>query len=285
MNNIYSTKTLHKLSIEIYWISHNKCNSSLKPTIILFIYQRPNRSKHATTTTTSSTSIRPIISVSETPATPTIITNALTTEAEQYDSIDAEATTIMTQLQIQGSHLDLTDNESEQVTTIICPNIITSTINTTIPSPSNSLPIPTIVIPQPMHSDVKRISFQHDVKFSDDDDDYERGGSGGCDGRMPKFNVIVEPPSPSVNDELRNQRINEIRRHSSHAPSLSTKEFEKEKDRRHSGFNPNLLGLDPEHMRFLNCSPAASRRISSGSLFKVSFVFVFLFIKISVVAD
>lgn len=195
---------------------------------------------------------------------------------EQYENTDAESISIA-RLQIQGSHLDLTDNESEQVTTIICPNIITSTASTTtstttIPSPSNSLPIPTIVIPQ--HSDVKRISFQHDVKFSDDDDDYERSGSGGGggsgDGRMPKFNVIVEPPSPSVNEELRNQRINEIRRHSSHAPSLSTKEFEKEKDRRHSGFNPNLLGLDSEHMKFLNCSPAASRRISSGSLFKVS---------------
>lgn len=249
---------------------------SLKPKqIIYFNYQRPNRSKHATTTTTSSASIRPIISVSETPATPTIITNALTTETEQYESTADAETATMIKLQIQGSHLDLTDNESEQVTTIICPTIITSTTTTTttIASPSNSLPIPTIVIPQPIHSDVKRISFQHDVKFSDDDDDYERGGGSGGDGRMPKFNVIVEPPSPSVNDELRNQRINEIRRHSSHAPSLSTKEFEKEKDRRHSGFNPNLLGLDPEHMRFLNCSPAASRRISSGSLFKVSFEF------------
>lgn len=40
------------------------------------------------------------------------------------------------------------------------------------------------------------------------------------------------------------------------------------KDRRHSGANPNTLGLDSEHMRFLNCSPAASRRISCGSLFK-----------------
>lgn len=38
--------------------------------------------------------------------------------------------------------------------------------------------------------------------------------------------------------------------------------------RRHSGNNPNLLGLDREHARFLGCSPAASRRISCGSLFK-----------------
>lgn len=60
-----------------------------------------------------------------------------------------------------------------------------------------------------------------------------------------------------------------MRRHSSHSPSLSPREYDKDKDRRHSGINPNLLGLDSEHMKFLNCSPAASRRISCGSLFKV----------------
>lgn len=64
------------------------------------------------------------------------------------------------------------------------------------------------------------------------------------------------------------QRINEIRRHSSHSPSLTVKEYETEKDRRHSGVNPNTLGFDQEHMRFLSCSPAATRRISCGSLFK-----------------
>lgn len=85
------------------------------------------------------------------------------------------------------------------------------------------------------------------------------------------MSVVVEPPSPEINSDLRIQRINEIRRHSSHSPSLTVKEYDKEKDRRHSGFNPNLLGLDSEHMRFLNCSPAATRRISCGSLFKVCF--------------
>lgn len=71
-----------------------------------------------------------------------------------------------------------------------------------------------------------------------------------------------------MGNTLRVQRINEIRRHSSHSPSLTVKEYDAEKDRRHSGVNPNSLGLDSEHMRFLNCSPAASRRISCGSLFK-----------------
>lgn len=83
-----------------------------------------------------------------------------------------------------------------------------------------------------------------------------------------KVQVFVDPPSPDMGNSLRVQRINEIRRHSSHSPSLTVKEYDAEKDRRHSGVNPNELGLDSEHMRFLNCSPAASRRISCGSLFK-----------------
>ncbi|XP_022220052.2 diacylglycerol kinase eta isoform X5 [Drosophila obscura] len=68
---------------------------------------------------------------------------------------------------------------------------------------------------------------------------------------------------------VRAMNASEIRRHSSHAPSsLAVREFDKDKDRRHSGFNPNQLTLDPEHARFLSSSPAASRRISCGSLFK-----------------
>lgn len=83
-----------------------------------------------------------------------------------------------------------------------------------------------------------------------------------------KVHVVVDPPSPELSNTLRVQRINEIRRHSSHSPSLTVKEYDAEKDRRHSGVNSKTLGLDSEHMRFLNCSPAASRRISCGSLFK-----------------
>lgn len=78
----------------------------------------------------------------------------------------------------------------------------------------------------------------------------------------------MDPPSPDIGGSLRVQRINEIRRHSSHSPSLTVKEYDMDTDRRHSGVNPNTLGLDSEHMRFLSCSPAASRRISCGSLFK-----------------
>ncbi|XP_039441387.1 diacylglycerol kinase eta isoform X1 [Culex pipiens pallens] len=82
---------------------------------------------------------------------------------------------------------------------------------------------------------------------------------------IPTINVVVEPPSPAMSDELRSLRVPEIRRHSSHTPNmLAPREIDI--NRRHSGNNPNLLGLDSEHIRFLNCSPAASRRISSGSL-------------------
>lgn len=87
------------------------------------------------------------------------------------------------------------------------------------------------------------------------------------------MSVIVEPPSPEMGlSDARLQRLSEIRRHSSHSPSLTVKEFDKEKDRRHSGFNPNLLEMDAGHMKFLNCSPAATRRISCGSLFKVCII-------------
>ncbi|XP_055690695.1 diacylglycerol kinase eta isoform X3 [Lutzomyia longipalpis] len=87
---------------------------------------------------------------------------------------------------------------------------------------------------------------------------------------FPKVSVVVEPPSPAITNELRVQRSGEIRRHSSHSPSLTVRDYERERDRRHSGYNPNLLGLDQEHMRFLSCSPAASRRISCGSLYKTT---------------
>ncbi|XP_073819410.1 diacylglycerol kinase eta isoform X3 [Musca autumnalis] len=94
------------------------------------------------------------------------------------------------------------------------------------------------------------------------------------------ISVVVRPPTPMRGDAIRPlnpdacsgllalRLPSEIRRHSSHATSLTVREFDKDKDRRHSGFNPNYLSLDPEHNRFLNSSPAASRRISCGSLFK-----------------
>ena len=148
-------------------------------------------------------------------------------------------------IQIQGSHVDLTgENESDR-------DMLKTILVTSGGGGNHGLTA---------SGDVKKTRFKVDESPKHYDDDTRR---------YPRVSVIVEPPSPSMNDELRIQRINELRRHSSHAPSLSPRFYDKEKDRRHSGYNPNLLTLDSEHMRFLNCSPAASRRISCGSLFKV----------------
>ncbi|XP_037950398.1 diacylglycerol kinase eta isoform X4 [Teleopsis dalmanni] len=99
-------------------------------------------------------------------------------------------------------------------------------------------------------------------------------------GHGQEISVVVRPPTPLRGDAIKPvnsaatasllsaRLMPEIRRHSSHATSLTVREYDKDKDRRHSGFNPNLLSLDPEHARFLSSSPAASRRISCGSLFK-----------------
>lgn len=84
---------------------------------------------------------------------------------------------------------------------------------------------------------------------------------------VPHISFVIDPPSPALSDEVRHAKFNETRRHSSHTPSLLAPK-EMEINRRHSGNNPSLLGLDPQRVKFLNCSPAATRRISCGSLFK-----------------
>lgn len=153
------------------------------------------------------------------------------------------------QIEIQGSHSDLSDNELTVLH--VPPGIITT--------PS----VLTALKKKSISEGPRHISFDDSCKKESSESPKKMG--------FPQVSVIVEPPSPPVlTDEGRMQRMSEIRRHSSHtAASLTVKEFDKERDRRHSGHNPNLLGLDSEHLKFLNCSPAASRRISCGSLFKV----------------
>ncbi|XP_043863129.1 diacylglycerol kinase eta isoform X4 [Drosophila mojavensis] len=129
--------------------------------------------------------------------------------------------------------------------------------------------------------EVKRITFDESCKKESFDD---------VNPNYPQISVVVRPPTPLRGDSVkptassassasllatsssllgvRTLNSSEIRRHSSHAPSLAVRDYDKDKDRRHSGFNPNFLTLDPEHARFLSSSPAASRRISCGSLFK-----------------
>jgi diacylglycerol kinase (ATP) len=80
--------------------------------------------------------------------------------------------------------------------------------------------------------------------------------------------ISIDPCSPKISDHLRALRCSELRRHSSHTPGATLAPREIDTNRRHSNLNPNILGLDSEHVRFLNCSPAASRRISCGTLFK-----------------
>uniref|UniRef100_A0A1A9W1M5 Diacylglycerol kinase n=1 Tax=Glossina brevipalpis TaxID=37001 RepID=A0A1A9W1M5_9MUSC len=120
--------------------------------------------------------------------------------------------------------------------------------------------------------DVKRITFDESCKKESFDD---------VNPNHPQISVIVRPPTPLRGDAIRpldtdycsnllmaRLTSGEIRRHSSHTPAVTAREYDKDKDRRYSGYNPNYLSLDREHSRFLSSSPAASRRISCGSLFK-----------------
>lgn len=124
--------------------------------------------------------------------------------------------------------------------------------------------------------DVKRITFDESCKKESFDD---------VNPNYPQISVVVRPPTPLRGDAIKPMNAAstasllsarmlpmELRRHSSHATTSLTVREHAEKDRRHSGYNPNLLSLDQEHAKFLSSSPAASRRISCGSLFKVSSV-------------
>lgn len=88
--------------------------------------------------------------------------------------------------------------------------------------------------------------------------------------KRTSISFVIDPASPKMSDHLRALRCSEYRRHSSHTAGSTLTPREIDANRRHSNHNPNLLGLDSEHVRFLNCSPAASRRISCGTLFKNS---------------
>lgn len=88
--------------------------------------------------------------------------------------------------------------------------------------------------------------------------------------KKPSVSVVIDPASPKMSDHLRALRGSEYyRRHSSHTPSSLSTPRDIDIMRRHSNHNPNLLSLDSEHAKFLSCSPAASRRVSCGTFFKV----------------
>lgn len=95
---------------------------------------------------------------------------------------------------------------------------------------------------------------------------------------FPQVSVVVEPPSPSHSDEKKSLKttasrmatvLHDIFDKGTESLNVNSPEpgIGVNRERRQSD-NPKLLGSDPEYGRFLSCSPAATRRISCGSLFK-----------------
>lgn len=116
----------------------------------------------------------------------------------------------------------------------------------------------------------ERIDYKSAV-LTDASDNEDKDDKYYSEKRRPNVSVVIDPASPLMSDRLRALRGSEYyRRHSSHTPGTLSTPRDIENLRRHSNHNPNLLSMDPEHARFLSCSPAASRRISCGTLFKSS---------------
>ncbi|XP_031769879.1 diacylglycerol kinase delta isoform X1 [Galleria mellonella] len=94
---------------------------------------------------------------------------------------------------------------------------------------------------------------------------------------FPQVSVVVEPPSPSHSDDKKSLKngsrmasvLSDLFDQATDTLSVYSPEptIGTTRERRQSD-NPKLLGSDPEYGKFLSCSPAATRRISCGSLFK-----------------
>lgn len=96
---------------------------------------------------------------------------------------------------------------------------------------------------------------------------------------FPQVSVVVEPPSPSHSEDKKSLKtcpsrmasvLSDIFDQGTDTLSVNSPEpsIGSTRERRQSD-NPRLLGqTDPEYGKFLSCSPAATRRISCGSLFK-----------------
>lgn len=89
------------------------------------------------------------------------------------------------------------------------------------------------------NNDIKRITFDESCKKESLDDD-----------RLDENKLHVQ------------KLVDPLRRHSSHVPLYPSDNHLMCEDRK--------LSVDVAYSNFLNCSPAATRRISCGSLFKVS---------------
>lgn len=95
---------------------------------------------------------------------------------------------------------------------------------------------------------------------------------------FPIVSVVVEPPSPSHSEDKKGLKtcgsrmasvLSDIFEQGTDTLNVYSPEpnLDLNRERRQSD-NPKLLGSDPEYGRFLSCSPAATRRISCGSLIK-----------------
>lgn len=100
---------------------------------------------------------------------------------------------------------------------------------------------------------------------------------------FPQVSVIVEPPSPVTSEKARLDRADKLQSptHLGGLPIQLGSDYDlscrldvlsdksEEHHSNHSS-NSNLLTIDTEQMQYLGCSPAATRRISSGSLLKAN---------------
>ncbi|XP_071052733.1 diacylglycerol kinase eta isoform X3 [Onthophagus taurus] len=84
--------------------------------------------------------------------------------------------------------------------------------------------------------------------------------------QFPQVCVIVEPPSPDLNETIRQERMDKIsiEIEIEDTPFRKNVQLSTSDMTSNNSSNSNLLGIDNEH--FLSCSPAATRRISCCSM-------------------
>ncbi|XP_044743893.1 diacylglycerol kinase eta [Chrysoperla carnea] len=91
-----------------------------------------------------------------------------------------------------------------------------------------------------------------------------------CARIFPQVSVIVEPPSPIISDQIRSERMIKLISDEQNLSTKSNSEYDLDEHSSRNSSNSNLLTIDAEQINFLKGSPAATRRISCGSLFKAN---------------
>ncbi|XP_036329541.1 diacylglycerol kinase eta-like isoform X1 [Rhagoletis pomonella] len=243
-----------------------KRTSLRKPKSSILISQQQLSIDASTTTTTTTTTTTATYSSGQQSEDDELTTQTAT--AIKIEICDIETLAQAESETTSATFLDSSDSPQPQATPTM-----TNTLNTTQPTTTTTLGSALSSPKKSGHGqDVKRITFDESCKKESFDD---------VNPNYPQISVVVRPPTPLRGDAIKPVNAAsaasllsarmlpmELRRHSSHATTSLTVREHAEKDRRHSNYNPNLLNLDPEHTKFLSSSPAASRRISCGSLFK-----------------